>query len=154
MSRFIVVIVLCCLSTLALAKENKDAQYQHYINNAKKLVWSGNVKANKNEFITIPPKGFGKDIAYIPDSGAKRVLRYGMLSGAAQACDIEWEKHYRQLMAYQRNIMKRNPYQMAYVGVLHGAGMSITEDRPCGTIADKNIIADNLQYNIKHFTKK
>ncbi len=141
------------LTVTAHAEPDKNEMYQPIINNAKMLVWSGKVKANENEFITEPPEGLGKDIAYIPDSGARRVLRYGMVSGMAAACKINWQPHYASLMAYQRNKMKRNPYQMAYIDVLHGAGMSITEDEPCGKVAEKKVIAQNLKQNIQQFRK-
>lgn len=153
MLKLALAVLLSCTAFATYAAQDKEAMYQHYISNAKKLVWSGNVKANKTEFITAPPEGLDKTIAYIPDIGAKRVLRYGMLSGAAQACGLNWQPHYKSLMAYQRNKMKRNPYQMAYIGVLHGAGMSITEKKPCDVTTQKDMVAQHLKSNVKRFRK-
>ncbi|TAE82820.1 MAG: hypothetical protein EAZ74_00060 [Alphaproteobacteria bacterium] len=66
----------------------------------------------------------------IADAEAKQILRYGVISGRAEACGLDWQPHFKALMAHER-AKGRTEDQMTYIGVLHGISSAAIKDHPC-----------------------
>jgi hypothetical protein len=59
-------------------------------------------------------------------SEAKQITDRGALSGSAVHCNFDWEgRNFKPMMAYWREVQKKNERQMALVTLLHGIAQGL-----------------------------
>jgi hypothetical protein len=64
----------------------------------------------------------------ITTAEARIVFHRGMLSGAAEACGLDWTKrNYLPMMTYWRHTVKKNERQMALIGIMHGITLEFSK---------------------------
>lgn len=64
----------------------------------------------------------------VPYDEAAFIVMIGQQSGVAAWCSVEWEKRsYRALMKFERSKEKWSDKQMAYIGLMHGISMGMSE---------------------------
>lgn len=76
---------------------------------------------------------------------ARVVLGRGIISGMAEWCKLDWQsKSFIPFMKHQRTLGYSSK-QVAYIGMLHGYGMSIstkaTENKECDTDNRKRVLS-------------
>jgi hypothetical protein len=60
-------------------------------------------------------------------SEARAIMHRGVLSGAAQHCDLDWlRRNFQPMMAHWRHTIKKNPRQMTFIGFVHGITQGMT----------------------------
>lgn len=78
---------------------------------------------------------------------ARIVLLRGVTSGIAEKCGLNWqERSFVPMMQYWRQTMKKNERQRALVGMIHGIGMSFSDQASCSPQMRENV---DRQLNFK-----
>ena len=136
------------IASPALAtSQNVDDAYDKMIGIVKEKMW-----LKPSPMFARPwPEGKNKEDAYIPNDEAKDVLRYGIVSGRAEACGLDWKTHFKELMAYERS-RGRNEYQPTYIALLHGIATASVKKHPCAP-EEKEQLQGVIKRNIAHFNK-
>lgn len=69
----------------------------------------------------------------LPPDVERRIVEAGMRSGMAGYCRLDWQAHFRAMMAFERRTGTWSDKQTSYMGALHGAGQGITMEnsKPC-----------------------
>lgn len=64
---------------------------------------------------------------------AHRVIQRGALSGAAVHCGLDWQKrNFEPMMAYWRQTARKNDRQIAFISLLHGIVVGMTQPGSAG----------------------
>ncbi len=80
----------------------------------------------------------------VPPEEARRAVDAGILSAYAERCGEDWERNYRQLMAYQRGRKIWSDKQLAYISLMHGIaqgsiGRSFADAGACSELEKQKV---------------
>ncbi|TAE32668.1 MAG: hypothetical protein EAY65_06620 [Alphaproteobacteria bacterium] len=78
----------------------------------------------------LPPYHGDAQKRFVSDKDEWDIRRYAVISGRAEACGLDWQPHFKALMAHER-ANGRTEDQMTYIGVLHGMQSASIKDQPC-----------------------
>lgn len=84
----------------------------------------------------------------LPHGVERRIIEAGMRSGTARHCRIDWQSHFREMMAFERRTGSWSDKQTSYMGGLHGAGQGITMDgsKPCEADLREKVAATQTRW--------
>ena len=87
----------------------------------------------------------------IPVSEAEAVIEIGHRSAIALWCKMDWEKlSYQPLMLAERANKSRTGKQIAYIGLLHGVSMGLTEK----VLRKQGACSDTQRQNLQAFLRQ
>lgn len=82
----------------------------------------------------------------LPHAVERRIVDAGMRSGMGYYCKLDWQAHFRAMMAFERRTGTWSDKQTSYMGALHGAGQGITMEnaKPCdAALREKVLVVQN-----------
>ncbi len=90
----------------------------------------------------------------LPHDVERRIIEAGMRSGMALYCRLDWQAHFRAMMAFERQTGSWSDKQTSYMGALHGAGQGITMEnsKPCAPDLREKVAATQGRWITHHRT--
>jgi hypothetical protein len=131
--KILVALCIFCVLTVALAR-NMNSVHHYMMAQTPQIISSENFKHT----------GLTK-------REEKEIIRYGVISGRAEACGLDWQRHFRALMAHERS-RNRNEDQITFIAVLHGMASGESNKQPCGN-HEKQRIQQTIDNNLRQFKK-